>query len=410
MPWLTIFDRYALTITLKPLLAGAIVGVMAPLCVRLMIFLDLALSRKSGMSTVFSLVIYWVPHYLGIALPLALYVGLLIGFERLARDNEIAAMQASGVGLHRMLRPILFLSALTCIVSFVVIGWVAPYTVFAYRALIHELRHSNTMLLAEGGIFMRHEGRTFLFENVSRSDNSFGKLFVFIQNDEESNGPRTITAQSGSIVADPDGDASNLELRDGIAVRLEDWPANAPSGAPPPARALAFDRLSTAMGSRGTSIGPSDRGVRRNREWTLPELWAGLDDPAAHARAGKWNLIGEFHYRLAKVYLAWLLPFLALPFAAVRNPRTRYLRFALAMITVVVMYQVITQAEFKARVHGTSPYLITWLPLLGFTIFTAWRYWRQCFVVRRSFFEIQAERLMTLVASLRRSSSPHGAR
>ncbi len=48
-----------------------------------------------------------VPQALGITIPMALLVGILITLGRLSGDREIVAMEACGVSLGRLLRPLL---------------------------------------------------------------------------------------------------------------------------------------------------------------------------------------------------------------------------------------------------------------------------------------------------------------
>ena len=54
-----------------------------------------------------------VPQALGITIPMALLVGMLIALGRLSGDREIVALEACGVSLARLLRP-LILFALLC--------------------------------------------------------------------------------------------------------------------------------------------------------------------------------------------------------------------------------------------------------------------------------------------------------
>ncbi len=48
-----------------------------------------------------------LPQALGITIPMALLVGILITLGRLSGDREIVAMEACGVSLGRLLRPLL---------------------------------------------------------------------------------------------------------------------------------------------------------------------------------------------------------------------------------------------------------------------------------------------------------------
>ncbi|NIP80328.1 MAG: LptF/LptG family permease, partial [Gemmatimonadetes bacterium] len=53
-----------------------------------------------------------LPHILALTLPMAVLVATLFAFSRLAADNEITALKASGVNLNRLLVPLLLVATL----------------------------------------------------------------------------------------------------------------------------------------------------------------------------------------------------------------------------------------------------------------------------------------------------------
>src|SRR6267143_1347639 len=55
-----------------------------------------------------------VPQALGITIPMALLLGILIGLGRLSADREFVALQACGVSIFRVMRPIVVLSVAAC--------------------------------------------------------------------------------------------------------------------------------------------------------------------------------------------------------------------------------------------------------------------------------------------------------
>ena len=51
-----------------------------------------------------------LPQALGVTIPMALLLGILIGLGRLSADREFVALQACGVSIFRLLRPIALLA------------------------------------------------------------------------------------------------------------------------------------------------------------------------------------------------------------------------------------------------------------------------------------------------------------
>ena len=86
------------------------IGLLVLLAERMVRLLDTTLGKKNSFGVVFEMLAYLVPHYLGLAFPAALFLGLLFGFNKMSKDSEIDAFLASGVGLHRLAQPVAILS------------------------------------------------------------------------------------------------------------------------------------------------------------------------------------------------------------------------------------------------------------------------------------------------------------
>jgi LPS export ABC transporter permease LptG/LPS export ABC transporter permease LptF len=55
-----------------------------------------------------------LPQALGVTIPISLLLGILIGLGRLSADREFVALQACGVSIFRILRPVALLAVLAC--------------------------------------------------------------------------------------------------------------------------------------------------------------------------------------------------------------------------------------------------------------------------------------------------------
>ena len=64
------------------------------------------IAKGVAWSTVGRLLLTLLPSSLGITIPMSVLLGILIGFGRLSADREFVALQACGVSLYRLVRPI----------------------------------------------------------------------------------------------------------------------------------------------------------------------------------------------------------------------------------------------------------------------------------------------------------------
>jgi hypothetical protein len=192
---LPVVDRYVLKQVATPLLTAMAIGLLVLLAERMVRLLEVTLGKKNSFAVVFELLGYLVPHYLGLALPAAMFLGLLFGFNKMSKDSEIDAFLASGIGLHRLVRPVLGLAVVLALVVVGIFGWLQPHGRYAYRSVMFNVKNVEVFYLAEEGAFMQAGQRTFILDKLSRGSNAFERLFLF--EDRGSAGAETITAARG---------------------------------------------------------------------------------------------------------------------------------------------------------------------------------------------------------------------
>jgi len=121
---LPVIDRYLLRQMAGPLLATLLVALLILLIERALRLLDTVLAARGSIRVLLEMLTYLVPHYLGLALPLSVFLAVLLTFSRLHRDHEMDALHAAGISLFRLARPVV-ISALLA----VALSW----SVFNYR-------------------------------------------------------------------------------------------------------------------------------------------------------------------------------------------------------------------------------------------------------------------------------------
>jgi lipopolysaccharide export system permease protein len=370
----SIIDRYVLKRVAVPLSASFGIGLLMLLAERLVRLLDTTLGKQNSFSVVFEMLAYLVPHYLGTAIPAALFLGLLFGFSNLSKNQELDAMLAAGFGLHRLARSVVILSLIFAAVSVFVFGWAQPYARYAYRSVVYEVQNVEAFFLAEEGVFMQAGARTFILDQLNRNYNTFQKVFVF--EEKENSETETLTARTGTLVSVADDPRPVLRLHDGV--RLVEKPLQNGTQTSYSTSAGVFDRLDTPLGKSTRSLFRS-RGADE-RELTIPELLkgriAGL--PAISDRAVQ----SELHHRLVSMFTLPILPFLALPFAAGRARSFRGYRIGIALVLVVAFHEIVEQGAVATKSNGVSPWLTLWLPVACLSAFSFWQFYRAAFYIQ----------------------------
>lgn len=349
---------------------------MMLLAERMVRLLDTTLGKKNSFAVVFELLAYLVPHYLGTAIPAALFLGLLFGFNKMSKDSEIEAFMAAGIGLHRLARPVIVLSAALAVVSLAIIGWMQPHTRYAYRSVVFDVQNVEVFYLAEAGVFMQAGTRTFILDKLDRGKNAFDQVFLF--DDHGGAGSETVTAAHGSLIEIAGQPRPVLRLENGHRLKLGGRPAFDGGTAPLPSIAK-FAATDTPLGKISDEIF-RPRG-EDERELTLPELYAQFDAPPAETTRNAMRT--ELHSRLIKILTPLILPVLAVPFAVGRRRSQRAYRFGLALVLLVAFNEVIEQGGLATRTSGLSPWISMWLPFALLTGFAIWRFTVACFLLRQ---------------------------
>jgi lipopolysaccharide export system permease protein len=367
---LTVIDKYVLRQISKPLLASLGIGLLLLLSERLVRLLDVTLGKKNSFGVVFEMLAYLVPHYLGTAIPAALFLGLLFGFNALSKNHEIDGMMAAGIGLQRLLRPALLLAFVFSLASLAMFGWIQPQTRYAYRSVLFDVTNVDAFYLAEEGVFMQSGGRTFILDKLNRNDNSFERIFVFDYNGP--GGSETLTSSSGKLITVPGQNRPILRLNDGHRLLVERWPTMKTEGTAVPASVAKFDQTDTPLGKVSKDLF-RPRGDDE-RELTLPEIYRLMDTPPENTTANAMR--AEFHRRIINVVAMLMLPLLAIPFAIGRARSPRAYRMAIALTLLVAFHEVIEQGAVAAKLGTFSPWLSMWLPMALLTTFAIWRFWQ----------------------------------
>ena len=391
---LKIIDRHVLKQIATPLAGAMAIGLLMLLAERMVRLLDNTLGKKNSFAVVFEMLAYLVPHYLGTAIPAALFLGLLLGFGKMSNNSETDAFMAAGIGLNRMARPVILLSVLLSVASLAIFGWAQPYTRYAYRSVVFDVSKVDVFYLAQEGVFMQTGDRTFILDELDRSKNSFERAFIY--EDRGPEGSDTITASKGSLIEIAGDRRPILRLEEGHRLTFKQKPSPGEATLPPP-EVAEFAIADAPLGKVNKDIF-RPRGDDQ-KELTLPELVQRIDSPPRKTTSAEVR--AELHKRLVNVFSMLVLPFLAIPFAVGGRRNRSSARFGVALVLIIVYHEVIEQGGVIAGKDLASPWLALWMPFGLLAAFAAWRYYNACFTVKRDAVDKSSEWLGEKASALR---------
>ena len=103
-------DRYVIREVLPPLFLSLLIFTFILTIPPVMDQLEQLVAKGVPWGTAGRMLLTLIPQSLGLTIPMALLVGLLIGLGRMSGDREAVALLACGVSPYRLLRPVLLLA------------------------------------------------------------------------------------------------------------------------------------------------------------------------------------------------------------------------------------------------------------------------------------------------------------
>src|SRR5437660_1195140 len=166
-------------------------------------------------SVIIEVFVLSIPFIVAVTLPMAVLVAVLHVFTRLAGDNEITALQASGVSVGRVITPVLGGAAVVALLSFLWNDQVLPRSNHRLRTLQVDIqRKKPSFTLKEQVINEVVPGQFFLrAARIDPNSNKLKDVTIYDLGDAERR--RIIGADSGRMAYTPGGRDLYLTLEDG---------------------------------------------------------------------------------------------------------------------------------------------------------------------------------------------------
>lgn len=357
---LTAIDRYLFRLIIVPLVGTLVIAAMLLLLEKMLNLFDFVVNEGGPVSVVWRMLGNLIPEYLSLGIPIGVTLGILLGFRKLALSSELDALNSVGVSYSRMLRVPFLLATLFAVVNFGIVGFLQPYSRYAYEGLRFELRSGALGASIKVGEFTRIAERTTL-----RVEQSFDKgadlRGVFVRAGQEDGRSLAVSAARGQFLLTDDPDVIILRLKNGTLVH------DAPRDQVP--RVLTFVQHDLPVDLPAMERFRT-RGAE-NLERTLPELWRMMQDPKTSAE-NHVMASAAFHRRMVQWVVMFVLPFLAVALAVPPKRSTSAIGVFLSIVILVTYHKVSEYGERMGTIGRVDPMLAQWIPFALFTALCLW--------------------------------------
>jgi len=160
------------------------------------------------------LVLFLLPNVLLFALPAATLMAVLIGFLRMSGDNEIIALQSSGISLYQMLPPVVSLSLAAYLLASLIAFLGVPWGNRAFKDTIFRIVESRADFNIKERIFYElFDDVVFYVNGITPKKRLMKDVFVVDRRDPAVT--HSIVAQECRIIYSPENKLVTIRFRDG---------------------------------------------------------------------------------------------------------------------------------------------------------------------------------------------------
>ena len=341
-------DRYILREMAPPFFLSMTVLLLVLFLQRLFRLADLVVSKGATLAATAKVLLYIMPSFLVITIPMSLLVASLTAFSRMSSDSEVTAMKASRISLYGMIRPVFLFAliafAVTALTSLVLV----PGANAALKAHLFEMVKSQAMVGIEPGVFSStFDGMVIYVDKMDSQNNMDG---VFISDERSAREPYTIVAKRGKLIADPQTLNVTLALQDGA---IHTQPRDDQSYS-----LMGFDAARLFLDINSSLAGKDSPG-KSYEDMSAGEL---LQDMRKARNEGKptYSQETELHKRLSIPFACLIFGLIGAPLGIRRSRSGKSGGIAVSLLAFLVYYIVLGAATNLAETGTVSPFRAYW--------------------------------------------------
>ncbi|MBU0730589.1 MAG: LptF/LptG family permease [Proteobacteria bacterium] len=349
---------YLLTEILAPFFASILIINGILFLGRLMQFLDTIFGFGIDLADFVRLCAYLAPNLLLFSIPMSSMIAVIVAFTRMSDDNEILAFKTAGIGLYRMLPPIIIFALSTAALTSLSSAYLIPSGTVAMKKMLFQLAKEKIDKGMQGKQFSDQINDVVIYvDQITPETKEWNGVYVSDLRDKKN--PLTVIARTGNLDARIEEMHLTLELTDGSihatkndttqTIRFEKYRLNLPLKTP---ESVAGESL-TNIGKGGMTLSQLNTEAERLGKSTPQGI----------------PLMIEYHKRLALPVGCFILSLIALPLALLRSsPGSRQPGLSLGLGSFLLYYILFTAAKGLSE-NATLPVIYAmWTPNIIFTL------------------------------------------
>ena len=347
---LRILDRYVLREIIPPFVLGLVVFTFVLEIPPIITQGEKLIAKGASWDVVSRILITLLPQALGITIPIALLIGILIAFGRLSADREAVALQACGVNLARLLRPVGLFALLAWAATSYIMIVALPDANQAFRELTFKVVSARAESEVKPRVFFEDFPNLVLY--VREVTTGVGWTDVLVADTSGSDGPTIYLARRGRVLLDPARRTVQMVLEEGTTHRVG-------LHQPDKYQVTRFQQLILALDPE--AVFPREGPLKGDREMTIAELNVRIADQERQGQSAR-NQIMAVQQKFSIPIACLVFAVIGLALGVTNRRDGKLASFVLGAAVVFVYYILMYMGQSLAKGDLVPAWLAMWLP------------------------------------------------
>ncbi|MCL2761295.1 MAG: LPS export ABC transporter permease LptF [Desulfuromonadales bacterium] len=348
-----ILYRYIAKEIIWPFILGLVTFTSVLLMGRMLKIADLVVSKGVPVKEVLLLIIYLLPYFLMVTIPMSLLLAILLAFSRLSADSEITVMKAGGISLFKLLPPVMLIAIITYIFTTIISVYALPMGDVAFKNLLHNVIQNRLTMEVKEQVFNDIIPGVIIY--VDHYNNKTRELSgILIQDERNPNSISTIFADKGQLTASNETKEVNLSLSNGSIHQLK------PNG--------AYQILGFQQYDLNVDLKKAMKSFEKNElDMSMSELRSNLKT-GGFSKKLTIDMGLEVYRRIAIPFVCFIFAIIAMPLGIHNQRSGKAAGFSLSIFVILVYYIVQTLFYSFGEREIIHPALAIWAPNIIFMI------------------------------------------
>lgn len=312
---------------------------------------ELVILRGVEPGQVLKLILFLIPSFLVITIPMALLAGVSMAFSRLSSDNEILVMKASGLGPRRLMVPVAIFSLLSLAAALSISLYVAPASNYYLRGSLFRMVSSKASAGMKEKAFINFFDGLVLYANevLSAGGHIRGVLISDMRVPER---PQTIAAQEGVVL----GDKREME----VFIRLRNGSIHTSVNETDKYNLITFQQYDLQLDLK-ESLAEGAKAAKQGKEMSLGELNSEMTRRRGENRNYR-QLLMEYHKRFSIPASTLFLGLIGAMIGMLNKRSGRLGGFSIALAVILAYYLLFIAGESLSNEGKIAAFWAAWSP------------------------------------------------